>query len=474
MSEIAANLPDERQWEVFRAELHSASQQKEILRVIADSGPAISGADRIILAAEAAGRFDVIAASGVRSFNPKADEVVRLAELCQKAAMENRTGQWIPLPADGAVTPALPGTSGSQATDRRFRIDRLPFVSTGPASASSPGPVSHFLILESQSSSVDRIRRLPELHREVSIALSRCYQLQMPQRQTWRKVLIGGVLVLVALVVIPWEFELEVPAIAFPIERRNIFAPENGIVDQIRVSEGASIDAGQTLLTLTNSELSMQFRQVQGERDTVSVRLRALGIARTAAASGSEIASELIREELQLQQKLRTLEEEVKLLQSQLESLNLKAPISGVVFQRRLDEQLDGRPVQRGQLLLEVGNVEGNWELELKVPASSAGYVPISWGSTKPDETTAIPVRFRMGDARTNQGDARLTSISMAAEVEDGRLICKAYAKIEGTRHSLRPGEAVTARISCGKRSLGFVLFRDVVQFLRRMWFVWT
>jgi multidrug efflux pump subunit AcrA (membrane-fusion protein) len=287
-------------------------------------------------------------------------------------------------------------------------------------------------------------------------------------------VLIGGAFSVTALVLIPWEFELEVPAIAFPVERRSIFAPENGIVDQVRVSEGGMIDAGQSLLILTNSQLSMQLRQVQGERDTVSVRLRAIGIARTAAAAGSEDASELIREELQLQQKLKTLEEEAALLESQLGSLNLKAPISGVVFQRRLHEQLEGRPVQRGQLLLEVGNVEGHWELELKVPATSAGYLPMNWDSDETGNATTIPVRFRTGDADTNSGEARLTSISMAAEIEEGRLICKAYAGIEGHDHALRPGQAVTARVSCGKRSLGFVLFRDVVQFLRRMWFVWT
>lgn len=474
MSEIAAYSPDERHWDVFRAELHSLSQWPAVLRVLVDSGPAIVGAERMILVAEAGGRFDVIAATGIRSLNSQADEIVRLAGLCRKATADRTTGQWLQVLSDGSAAPVLPSASGSQMSERCIRIDRVNSVSLDHASANSVGNTNHYLILESRTSSTDRVRRLPELLREAGIAFSRCHQRQMPPSGIWRRVVIGGALVVAALVMIPWEFELEVPAIAFPAERRSLFAPENGIVDQITVSEGASIEAGQPLLTLTNSELSMQLRQVEGERDTVSVRLRALGIARTAAAADSEIASELIREELQLQQKLRTLEEESKLLQGQLESLRLKSPISGVVFQRRLHEQLDGRPVQRGQLLLEVGNVEGQWELELKVPASSAGYLPMNWGSTGAGDTTTIPVRFRTGDADMNQGDARLTSISMAAEIEEGRLICKAYAGIKGTRHALRPGQAVTARISCGKRSLGFVLFRDVVQFLRRMWFAWT
>ncbi len=474
MSEIAAFSPDERHWEVFRAELHSASQQHAILRVIVDSGPAMTGADRMILVKEVAGRFDVIAATGVRSLNPKADEVLRLAELCQKAATDQTTGQWRPKLPDGAISSNSSATVAANVADRVVRVDCLASVSTSHAHLNTSGTANHYLILEARAAAADRMQRLPELLREASVALSRCQSMHVTRSHTWRRVLVGAVAIVAALVLIPCEFELEVPAIAFPAERRSIFAPENGIVDHIGVSEGVAIETGQPLLTLTNSQLSMQLRQVQGERDTVSVRLRALGIARTATAADSESASELIREELQLEQKLRTLEEESKLLQSQLESLHLKSPISGVVFQRRLHDQLEGRPVQRGQLLLEVGNVKGSWELELKIPASSAGYVPVPWDSAKPDAATKIPVRFRTSDADSGQGLAMLTSISMAAEVDEGRLICTAVAGIEGHDPALRPGQAVTARISCGNRSLGFVLFRDVVQFLRRMWFVWT
>lgn len=472
MSELAANSMDDRHWDVFRAELHSSVDRQTILRVIVDSGAAITGTDRLVLIEDSAGSLNVLAVTGTRSLNARSDEVRSLLKSCREIIATSSGGQWADRPAESKSAKA-------------FRLDRLSLHPANPGSAavdmtaaSDSSQVTYYVLAEAAAGSIDRVKRFPETLREIAIALQRCPQLARSKSSAWKKIFIGAAVVVAGLVLIPWEFELEVPAFAFPKERRSLFAPENGIVDQVSVSEGASIEAGQTLVTLKNSQLAMQLRSVQGDKDTTSVRLRALGIARTSAAAGSDLAQELIREELQLEQKLRTLEAETTLLQTQMDSLTLKAPIEGMVFQRRLHERLDQRPVQRGQLLLEIGQTDGPWELELQIPASSAGYVPIPLGATVPENGKVVPVRFRTEDADAGQGRAELTSISMGSEISEGRLVCIATASILsdqiGNPASLRPGQAVTARISCGKRSLGFVLFRDVIQSLRRMWFLWT
>lgn len=465
MSELAANSMDDRHWDVFRAELHASVDRPTILRVIVDSGAAITGADRLVLLEESAGALNVLAVTGTRSLNVRSDEVRGLLEFCRNLIASSSVGQWT-------------NRQGESGAGKAFRLDRLRPDLTADAASHQR---TYFLLSEAAEGSIDRVRKFHETLREITIALQRCPQLARSKPFAFKKILISAAMVIAGLVLIPWEFELEVPAFAFPKERRSIFAPENGIVDQVSVSEGSSIEAGQTLLTLKNSQLAMQLRSVQGDRDTTSVRLRALGIARTSAAAGSDLAQELIREELQLEQKLRTLEAETTLLQAQLDSLTLKAPIEGMVFQRRLHERLDQRPVQRGQLLLEIGQTDGPWELELQIPASSAGCIPIPLGAVVPEDGKVIPVRFRTGESDAGQGRAELTSISMGAEISEGRLVCIATASIlpdqdqaDGDPASLRPGQAVTARISCGKRSLGFVLFRDVIQSLRRMWFLWT
>ncbi|MFO0975561.1 MAG: biotin/lipoyl-binding protein [Planctomycetaceae bacterium] len=479
MSENASNSTDDRHWEVFRAELHSSADRQTILRVIADSGAAVTGADRLILLDNAEGSLNVLAITGTRSVNARADQVQSLLELCHRLTGTSSFGKWITEHND--ATSDSPGVPSASNSARTVRLDRLTPPATGSTSTSretANGEVITYLLAETSAATMGGIRRYEEAVRECSIAIQRCQNSPRSKSSAWKKLLVATTLIVAGLILIPWEFELEVRAFAFPKERRSVFAPENGIVDQISVTEGSEIQAGQTLLTLKNSQLTMQLRQLQGEKDTTAVRLRALGIAKTSAPAGSELAQELIREELQLEQKFKTLEAETSLLQEQIDSLTLRAPISGMVFQRSLHERLDQRPVQRGQRLLEVGETDGSWELELQIPATSAGYVPIPLNSTVPESGKTIPVRFRTGDADKEQGLAELRMISMGAEISEGRLVCIATADIlpdqNNSRVSLRPGQAVTARISCGRRSLGFVLFRDAIQYLRRMWFIWT
>ncbi len=469
MSENASNSTDERHWEVFRAELHSSSDRQTILRVIADSGAAVTGADRFVLLDNVEGALNVLAITGTRTVNGQADEVQCLLEMYQQLFATSAFGTWHIDNSASAfrldrLTPSLtPSAAGTTSINRETAI----------------GEAVTYLMAETPVSSVAGIRRYEETVRECSIAIQRCQNPSRLKSSTWKKLLIATSLIVAGLILIPCEFELEVRAFAYPAVRQSVFAPENGIVDQISVTEGSNILVGQTLLTLKNSQLTMQLRQVQGEKDTASVRLRALEIARTSTPADTELSQELIREELQLKQKFKTLDAETTLLQEQIDSLTLKSPISGMVYQRSLHERLDQRPVQRGQRLLEVGKTDGTWELELQIPAASAGYIPIPLTSTAPETGRRIPVRFRTGEADTEQGIADLKVISMGAEIFEGRLVCIATAEIRNggndrERFSLRPGQAVTARISCGRRSLGFVLFRDAIQYLRKMWFIWT
>jgi hypothetical protein len=66
----------------------------------------------------------------------------------------------------------------------------------------------------------------------------------------------------------------------------------------------------------------------------------------------------------------------------------------------------------------------------------------------------------------------RLSRISESAEVNDaGQLIMRVRADLDGsTRNaeSERPGAGVRAEISCGHRSLGYVLFRRFIEFVQR------
>ena len=126
--------------------------------------------------------------------------------------------------------------------------------------------------------------------------------------------------------------------------------------------------------------------------------------------------------------------------------------------------------MRRGQLLMEVVNVSGDWELELNIPDSVAGYVQASeaTGHGHPE------VQFTLGRDNGNIQTTALQSLNLATYLDDGQLVCLATCLVERTATaSLRPGQAVTARIFCGRRSLAFIWFREVVEFWKRKKFAW-
>ena len=176
-------------------------------------------------------------------------------------------------------------------------------------------------------------------------------------------------------------------------------------------------------------------------------------------------------EEQQLERKLETLRQEQTLVEQQIAALTMSSPIDGVVYQSRLQEQLRSRPVQRGQQLLEIVNDSGEWQLDLQVPDLVVGYIPAA-EFTK--DANKVEVQFNLNDDSRSVHEATLKSLDTATHLHDGQLTCLATVGVEKTlTKKLRPGQTVSARIRCGRKSLAFVWFREVVEFWQRKRFTW-
>jgi hypothetical protein len=142
-----------------------------------------------------------------------------------------------------------------------------------------------------------------------------------------------------------------------------------------------------------------------------------------------------------------------------------------VVYQSRLQEQLRSRPVQRGQQLLEIVNDSGEWQLDLQIPDLVVGYIPVAEFTKDIDK---VEVQFTLNDDSRSVHEATLKSLDTATHLHDGQLTCLATVGVEKTlTKKLRPGQTVSARIRCGRKSLAFVWFREIVEFWQRKRFTW-
>ena len=147
------------------------------------------------------------------------------------------------------------------------------------------------------------------------------------------------------------------------------------------------------------------------------------------------------------------------------------APIAGMIVANDLDRELRDRPLQRGDALFRIADLDGEWQLRLFISDRDGGYVqdqlqsasvPIDWGL----ENGAGQV-FRGSlqelsldvDHRPMKGAYRIGIASLDSKQIDHPVI----------------GSVAYARIPCGYQPLWFVWSRPLVEFLqKRFWLTGT
>lgn len=295
---------------------------------------------------------------------------------------------------------------------------------------------------------------------------------------TTLKVAIPLACVIAALFLIPTDFSVEVRGQLVPAVERNVFAPADGYVDQILVQHGQQITAGEPLIQLQSNEFAYQKSEIlgqlqtaQAELDTILVK-RSQGMRRDSRsdARSSDTYETLSADEMRLKTQIESLIERRDLLQKREDELTLKSPITGQVLDWEVDELLTDRPVTRGELLMQVADVEGPWILELELPDKRTYHVVTA------QEASGEPlaVRFQLvnepGEVYHGQLASTAAIVDLDEQADEPFVPLKAEfdkADVEHLRHGLN----VVGRIECGRRSVAYVWTYQLVETVRRYLF---
>jgi multidrug efflux pump subunit AcrA (membrane-fusion protein) len=227
------------------------------------------------------------------------------------------------------------------------------------------------------------------------------------------------------------------------------------------------------LLRLRNPSLDLDEGRLEGELQTALARLNAVRAARSRPDASSSLEGgqqrrsdqeRLASEEVQLREQLQGLENQLTILRHLRQQLDLSSPLDGVVLTWNTHQLLDNRPVKQGQLLLAVADAAGLWALELKVPDRAAGHVLDGQRLGK----TNLPVTYLLASdpAVTHRG--HLERLALATDAAGGKSAADAIVALDGPLPGeARAGSQVTARIHCGRRSIGYVWLHDLIDFVR-------
>ncbi len=286
---------------------------------------------------------------------------------------------------------------------------------------------------------------------------------------------------ILALVFVPAELRLEAKGTLEPVHRRDVFAQIEGVVERLEqgLEHGAEVTEGQLLATLRNTEVEVALTDVLGrkassEEQLVSTRRSLLEDRKLSADEKARLAGRAA----QLQREIESLDEQRKLLQAKRADLAVKSPIEGVIVTWQVRDRLLLRPVEKGQVLMQVADKTGPWELELHMPDDRLGHVNRAYAeSVAGGRDLTVDYILATDPGTRHHGVVR--EIHEQAEVrgEEGNTVL-VRVTIDPTRHEkehLGPGASVTARIACGTRSLGYVWFHDVISFIQtqilfRLW----
>lgn len=283
------------------------------------------------------------------------------------------------------------------------------------------------------------------------------------------KVVAVGVLLAaagVALAVLPWELRMEGDGELWPETRRFVYAETSGTVEELLVDHGEHVKAGQAVAKLKDVELTLSYQARLTELHQAEQEIRGIEAKKAKVPSGRDreaLLTDLEGRQSQLRAQLPSLREQVSLLDHQRKRLEVLAPIDGVVVTWDLKQNVLGRRVERGQPLMRIVQDQGAWELEVRMPEKKIGHIAQAEArrAGKP-----LAVRFILANQPDRVYQGHVKQIATHAEVQEQDNVVMITVALDDKDVPLRAGSEVRAKVECGERALGYVLFHDLAEFV--------
>lgn len=489
LQHLAARLRDWPQFDATARRLHASLTPREIAYLLANDGRLVLGCDRVSVALQHGRHCRIEAVSGQETVNPRSNLVRALAEL---AAVAVRTGEpLLHVVTEKQPPEVIPGPYYSavehyhaEATSKTLHV--VPLHSQNPSEKDNE-PFGALIVEQFEEPlPVETLReRTAFLTAHGSVALSNALAhhqvLLLPlwkglgsawhrvRRRTlakWATILLLLAGIVTASLLIPLPLKLDGEGQLHAVQRRGLFAAEDGIVREVLVKHGDRVSAGQPVLVLENTDLAMRLRQMAAEQIKTREQLRAKEVERGHRDLTEARKIELEGERLQLQATLDHLEQQIELLKQRLDLLTVRATMDGVIVTWEPEQQLLHRPVQRGHLLLFEVNDQDDWQLEINVPEDRVGYL------NRYRDQLAEGERVRVEYMLATQPESRFAG--WVAEIAPQAIVSEHGSAVRVTVDldprnlpPLREGAAVRARFWCGRRSAAFVCLRELIEFVQ-------
>lgn len=277
------------------------------------------------------------------------------------------------------------------------------------------------------------------------------------------------------LTMFPYTFGLSANGRLVPETQFEVFAQTDGTMAEVFVSDTGDtvVQKHQVLGQLKNSDIELAMSSIRGQIAEAESRIGANAQRRS---SGKLEINEKTELETLIQsdkQKIVSLQRELQIREEEQQLLTVTSPSAGRVVNWNVKQNLTNRPVTRGQNLMTVVPPEAVWELELQMPERRLAHL---FRATK-DGDEDLKVTFGLVSNPGTEYTGKLISVDRKLDVynDDGNaaLVRVAFDNVDIAQELLRTETRVTAKVHCGERSIGYVIFHELIETVQSKWMLW-
>lgn len=282
-------------------------------------------------------------------------------------------------------------------------------------------------------------------------------------------------LLTLAMIFVPWELTMKVDGVLHPTKRRTVYSGTTGFVEEIKIQEEAKVEKDDLLMVLRDFNREQEMSSMISRRESIEAQSNSLG--RLMSGASPDERRSLTTQRNTLQAQLRAIEADIeKATNVSAEIFEVRAPISGTIVSWNLEQRLNGFPVSPNQQLISIAQLDGPWQLEVKVPHQKIGYVNAAMEKANENGKDSIDASFSLSTNPNVSYKGKLKRISKRPFTDQttGTQYFRGLIDVDREElkvDELKPASGVTVRVLCGKVPLYKRCFYQVTDWFKTTFF---
>jgi hypothetical protein len=285
---------------------------------------------------------------------------------------------------------------------------------------------------------------------------------------------------LLALFLIRKDFVVGADGTLEPVTHESVWVKEGGDVGEVLVDHGFEVKQGDSLVILRNNQLEQELQKVLGDLDENMTALKTieqiLSDPASRSADPSRSQADLFLQKVDLEEKIRGAIKEKAILEERMRNLILVSPIDGRVTTWDVQNSLRDRPLNVGDSVMQIADPQGDWELEVYLRGDRMGKYE---HAVVEEGTTQLPVSFVLKGHPSTTFQGHVVEVQNAPTTHEQHghsyrmkvRIDKKELENQLSVPELNKGAEVKAKVHCGRASLAYCWFYELLDWVRiRFW----